>query len=153
VFRCIQPLGKGADIQSPQTQQITQRLFLVPGDLALAGFEDELSGAWSAAMGPGELHHPFRLLAAFWQVAQMAARQHEADLVLVDVGPNLGAITRCALIASDHVVIPLAADLPSLQGLCNLGPALAGWRADWRRRLDHWEAPDFALPRGSMAPQ
>ena len=35
--------------------------------------------------------------------------------------PNLGAINRSALIATDYVAIPLGADLFSLQGLKNLG--------------------------------
>lgn len=155
IFRCIQPLTKVGDIQPPVTQKITPRLVLVPGDLALAGFEDRLSGAWTEAMDSNQnnLYRPFRLLTAFWQVAQMAASQHQADLILADVGPNLGAINRSALIGSDHVVIPLAADLFSLQGLRNLGPTLTGWRADWGKRTDNWESPDFALPSGAMKPQ
>lgn len=155
IFRCIEPLTKVGDIRPPVTQTINSRLHLVPGDLALAGFEDQLSGAWTAAMdsNPNNLYRPFRLLTAFWQVAQMAAQQHSADLILADVGPNLGAINRSALIGSDHVVIPLAADLFSLQGLRNLGPTLAGWRADWARRTSNWVQPDFDLPSGAMKPE
>ena len=55
-------------------------------------------------------------------------------MVLIDVGPNLGAINRSALIAAEHVVIPLAPDLFSVQGLQNLGPALRVWRAEWQER-------------------
>lgn len=155
IFRCIQPLTRVGDILMPLTQTITPRLHLVPGDLALAGFEDQLSGAWTAAMdsNPNNLYRPFRLLTAFWQVAQMAAQQHSAEVILADVGPNLGAINRSALIGSDHVVIPLAADLFSLQGLRNLGPTLAGWRTDWERRTSNWVQPDFALPTGAMKPE
>ncbi|WPH13605.1 ParA family protein [Variovorax paradoxus] len=153
IFRCIQPLTKVGDIQAPITRKINSRLFVVPGDLALAGFEDELSSAWPAAMGSNNLYRPFRLLTSFWQVAQMAASQHQANLILADVGPNLGAINRSALIGSDHVVIPLAADLFSLQGLRNLGPTLANWRADWRKRVENWNQPDFALPEGLMSPR
>ncbi|MFN7723810.1 MAG: ParA family protein [Rubrivivax sp.] len=155
VFRCIQPLTKVGDILRPEVQTIHPRLHLVPGDLALAGFEDQLSGAWVAAMGSNQdnLFRPFRLLTSFWQVAQMAAQDHGADLILADVGPNLGAINRSALIGSDHVVIPLAADLFSLQGLRNLGPTLSAWRLDWKKRVANWEHPDFALPAGSMTPE
>jgi cellulose biosynthesis protein BcsQ len=155
IFRCIQPLTKVGDIQRPITQRVHPRLHLVPGDLALAGFEDQLSGAWTDAMGSTQdnLFRPFRLLTSFWQVAQMAAEDHEADLILADVGPNLGAINRSALIGSDHVVIPLAADLFSLQGLRNLGPTLGAWRSDWKKRTSNWEKPDFALPLGRMQPQ
>jgi chromosome partitioning protein len=48
-------------------------------------------------------------------------------------GPNLGAINRAALIAADRVLMPLAADLFSLKGLSDLGPALRDWRRDWQQ--------------------
>jgi cellulose biosynthesis protein BcsQ len=120
--------------------------------LALAGFEDLLSREWPDALGSINLVRPFRVLSSFWQVAQMAAAQHGADLIIADVGPNLGAINRSALIASDHIVIPLAADLFSLQGLRNLGPTLQAWRSDWRKRVDNWQPHAFALPAGNMQP-
>lgn len=82
----------------------------------------------------------------------MAAKKVSADIILVDVGPNLGAINRSALIASDYIAIPLGADLFSLQGLKNLGPALRSWRELWKKRLDNWKNPDFALPQGRMQP-
>lgn len=155
IFRCIQPLTKVGDIQQPVVQRIHPLLHLVPGDLALAGFEDQLSGAWTAAMGSTQdnLFRPFRLLTSFWQVAQMAAQAQGADLILADVGPNLGAINRSALVGSDHVVIPLAADLFSLQGLRNLGPTLSVWRSEWKKRVANWESPDFDLPAGAMKPE
>lgn len=154
VYQCLRPLTRVGDIRPPQTQRIQPRLHLVPGDLSLAGFEDLLSQQWPAAMGSGDqLYKPFRVLSAFWLLAQMAARQHDADIILADVGPNLGAINRSALIASDHVIIPLAADLFSLQGLRNLGPTLRTWRADWAKRMANWPAPEFELPPGAMQPQ
>jgi cellulose biosynthesis protein BcsQ len=152
IFQCVLPLTKVGDILPPDTQTITPMLHLVPGDLGLAGFEDFLSREWPDALGSGNPYRPFRILSSLWQVAQMAASQHNADIILADVGPNLGAINRSALIGSDHVVIPLAADLFSLQGLRNLGPTLQKWRSDWTKRLDNWPNPDFELPAGKMQP-
>jgi cellulose biosynthesis protein BcsQ len=153
IYQCVRPLLRVGDILPPQTQEIAPNLHLVPGDLALAGFEGPLSDEWSKALGDNEdLYRPFRILSSFWQVAQMAARQHGADIILADVGPNLGAINRSALIATDYVVVPLAADLFSLQGLRNLGPTLNGWRTEWDRRRDNWKQPDFDLPSGGMKP-
>lgn len=153
VYQCVRPLTEVGDILPPQTQRISPRLHLVPGDLGLAGFEDFLSQEWPNALGSGSLYRPFRVLSSFWQVAQLAAKQHTADLILADVGPNLGAINRSALIGTDHVVIPLAADLFSLQGLRNLGPTLQAWRADWNKRIDNWTTPAFDLPSGGMQPE
>jgi cellulose biosynthesis protein BcsQ len=94
VYRAIKPLTQVGDIQQPVLQKITENLRLVPGDVALAAFEDTLSEAWPASMGDASLYRPFRILTAFLQVAQMAANEAGADLILADVGPNLGAINR-----------------------------------------------------------
>jgi hypothetical protein len=81
--------------------------------------------------------------------------RHGADkgfqMILIDVGPNLGAINRAALIASDQVCLPLAPDLFSLQGLKNLGPTLREWRRIWADLIT--KAPhDLPLPKGEMQP-
>lgn len=150
IYQCVRPLMEVGDIQPPILQRITPSLHLVPGDLALAGFEDFLSQEWPNSLGSGNLVRAFRVLTAFWIVAQQAAQQQNADLIVADVGPNLGAINRSALIGTDFVVIPLAADLFSLQGLRNLGPTLRSWRRDWRKRLENWDSPIFPLPEGNM---
>lgn len=152
IYQCLRPLTEVGDVLQPQTQRINPRLHLVPGDLALAGFENVLSQEWPSALDSGSRYRPFRILTSFWQVAQMAATSNAADLILADVGPSLGAINRSALIATDHVVIPLAADLYSLQGLRNLGPTLRDWRSDWAKRVANWPEPSFALPPGAMQP-
>jgi chromosome partitioning protein len=152
IYRCIQPLTAVGDLRAPELQSVTPNLALLPGDLALSGFEDQLSGEWSPSLGSTNLYRPFRVLSAFWQIAQLGAQQHSADLILVDVGPNLGAINRSALIASDFVVVPLGADLFSLQGLRNLGPTLRRWRGDWGKRVANWSVPAFDLPEGQMKP-
>ncbi|MCA9201671.1 MAG: AAA family ATPase [Planctomycetales bacterium] len=152
IYRAIEPITKVGDLAQPILKSVGRRLQLVPGDVALAGFEEQLSEAWPAALGDTNLYRPFRILTAFWHVAQMAATNANADLIMVDVGPNLGAINRSALLASDYVVIPLGADLFSLQGLRNLGPTLRAWRSGWRKRVDNWDTPDFPLPSGHMQP-
>lgn len=152
IYQCVRPLMEVGDIKSPSLRQITERLYLIPGDLGLAGFEDFLSQEWPNSLGSTGLFRAFRVLTAFWQVAQLASQQSRADLILADVGPNLGAINRSALIASEYVLIPLAADLFSLQGLRNLGPTLRSWRADWEKRVTNWTSPSFDLPTGDMRP-
>lgn len=152
IFRCIEPLTKVGDLQAPRLQRISGRVSLLPGDLALSGFEDLLSTEWPNCLGNQNLFRAFRVASAFWQVLQAGAGQCGADLILVDVGPSLGALNRSALIATDCLVVPLAADLFSLQGLRNLGPTLRRWRADWSARRDNWPDPEFPLPSGTMQP-
>lgn len=152
IFQCVEPLLRVGDLLRPSLQEISPTLHLIPGDLALSGFEDTLSGEWPNALGSSNLYRPFRILTSFWTVMQTGAEETDATVALADVGPNLGAINRSALIATDHVVVPLGADLFSLQGLRNLGPTLRRWRTEWGKRLDNWPSPDFPLPASNMQP-
>ncbi len=152
VFECVRPLMEVGDLRSPTLQEITTELRLIPGDLALAGFEDTLSAEWPNALRSTELHRPFRILTAFSTIMQDGARQMDASIILADVGPNLGAMDRSALISTEYVVVPVGADLLSLRGLRNLGPTLRSWRREWQKRLDNWSEPSFDLPRGRMDP-
>jgi chromosome partitioning protein len=140
VFGCLEPLKRGiGDISQPHLEPINPRLRLILGDMALSTFEDQLSESWPKCMDRDE--RAFRVTSAFWRILQAGAQEHQADAVLIDLGPNLGAINRAALIASDFVVIPLGPDLFSLQGLENLGPALRRWREGWTERLQKNPVP------------
>ena len=150
IMQCVRPLTEVGDVRQPILERITPELSLIPGDLALAEFEDTLSTEWPAALGSSSLYRPFRILTAFSIVMQAGAEQMDASIILADVGPNFGAINRSALIATDYVVVPLGADLFSLQGLRNLGPTLNRWRQDWKQRKDNWTQPAFPLPNGRM---
>ena len=149
------PLLRGTGDVAPPTM-ISPRppLGLVAGDLALSGSEDEFSSQWPQCLDGSE--RAFRVITALSRVLGRAREQAEADLVLIDVGPNLGAINRAALIAADFVVVPLAPDLFSLQGLRNLGPTLRTWRKQWESRLaranELSNLGDLDLPSGAMRP-
>ncbi len=133
IYGSIRPLmGGTGDIADPYIEEINEFLAILPGDLALSGFEDDLSEVWPKCMDSDE--RSFRVISAFWRISQKAAHATGASVILVDLGPNLGAINRAALIASDYVVVPLSPDLFSLQGLRNLGPTLRRWRGQWEQR-------------------
>ncbi len=152
IYQCLRPLAAVGDLREPQVHPVSETLGLIPGDLALSGFEERLSSEWPNALGESDLYRPFRILTAFWQIMQGGAAAVDATIVLVDVGPNLGALNRSALVATDHVIAPLGTDLFSLQGLRNLGPALARWKGEWSQRRNNWNPPDFPLPAGAMKP-
>ena len=151
IFGSLKPLIKGTgDIADATTRRINPYLDLVPGDIALSSFEDELSAQWPNCLDGKE--RAFRVTSAFWRILQRAASQAGAQVILMDLGPNLGAINRAAVIAADFIVVPLAPDLFSLQGLRNLGPSIRKWRADWKSRLEKNPEPSLELPAGDMTP-
>jgi cellulose biosynthesis protein BcsQ len=147
----LQPLLDGTgDIGEPHAEEITPGLRLVVGDLLLSTAEDELSSQWPDCLD--RKPRAFRVLSALWRILRRAAERFTADVVLVDVGPNLGALNRAVLVGADHVVVPLAPDLYSMQGLKNLGPTLRRWRNEWAERRLRNPVADLPTPQGSMAP-
>jgi cellulose biosynthesis protein BcsQ len=151
IYGAIYPLKEGVgDVASPHVEVVCDRIGLIVGDLQLAQFEGDLSDNWPKSLDRDP--RAFRVLSSFYRVLDLAAQNHQAELVLIDVGPNLGALNRAAIIAADFVAVPLAPDLFSLQGLRNLGPSLRSWREQWRARLE--KAPDrtLKLPSGEMRP-
>jgi chromosome partitioning protein len=149
IYRCIEPLSSGiGDVAAPELEKVEDGLSLLFGDLKLSEFEDDLSSQWSECLD--RKPRAFRVISAFWRVLSLAASNSNADIVLVDLGPNLGAINRAALIASDYIVVPLSPDLFSLQGLKNLGPTVRRWREEWKERIPKNPASNLALPEGKM---
>lgn len=151
IYGAVEPIKRGVgDIRDPLLEEINDSLVLLPGDMGLSDFEDDLSQVWPKCLDRDE--RSFRVISAFWRVLQRAADMHRANVVLIDLGPNLGAINRAALIAADYVIMPLGPDLFSIQGLRNLGPRLRTWRKEWQERLQRNPAPDLSLPEGKMQP-
>ncbi|OYU11472.1 MAG: chromosome partitioning protein [Comamonadaceae bacterium PBBC1] len=151
IYRAVQPLTGNGDYVTPKLQEITPKLHLIAGDLGLSSFEDQLSEQWSNANSDNSdtYGQSFDILTAFWRCAQEAASQCEADIIIFDIGPNLGAINRSVLLGTDHVIVPLGADLFSLRGLQNIGPALRVWRKSWETRSAK-PFNDYTLPKGDM---
>jgi cellulose biosynthesis protein BcsQ len=152
VLGSVEPILRGVgDLRDPHVEPIHRRLGLVVGDLGLSPFEAELSENWPKCLDGKE--SAFRVISSFYRVIGLAGQTADASVALVDVGPNLGAINRSAILAADYVVFPLAADLFSLQGLRNLGPSLRQWKSGWHKRLEERpEDSSLLLPSGSMNP-
>lgn len=163
VYGSMRPLLQGVgDITTPHLEYIEEiqpALFyssfaLLIGDPALSRCEDLFSTMWSQCLKKDI--HAFQVTSAFWQVVHMAATSHHADLVLIDLGPHLGALNRAALLAADYVITPLAPNFFPLE-LRNLGPTLQNWRSEWQKRLTIWHTlqkkgplSDIQLPSGNI---
>jgi cellulose biosynthesis protein BcsQ len=145
ILESIKPLTKGiGDIKPVHIESITDNINLIIGNLELSTFEDKLSDAWTKCINRDE--SAFRIVSSFYRIIEEAAKQIESDIVLVDVGPNLGAINRAVLIAGDYVVLPVTSDLFSLQGIKNLGTTFKLWSEQWQDRYSRNPEPSLNLP-------
>lgn len=149
VLTCVQPILDGTGDIAPAVPLRMNPVDVLCGDLGLSRFEDKLSESWPKGFANDQA--ALRATSAFYRMIQDAGVRTQADIALVDVGPNLGAINRSALLAADFLLVPLASDLFSLQGLKNLGPTVREWRAVWKDMLAKAKV-NFALPPGRMQP-
>jgi cellulose biosynthesis protein BcsQ len=151
IYGAIEKLRRGlGDVEPLAAEPVTGSIVLVPGDLQLSELEDDLSQQWPKCLDRDE--RAFRVTTALHRVVADVGGRAGADIAVLDIGPNFGAINRAALIAADYVLVPVAPDLFSMQGLENVGPRLAKWRDEWRDRVARAPALDFTLPGGAMQP-
>lgn len=152
VLDAIEPVSEGEPYRPVHLEKIEGNISLVIGNLSLSAFEDKLSDAWNKCLA-GDVFG-FKVTSVFKTVFDDAVQRSGAKWVLVDVGPNLGAINRAVLVSSEFVALPVASDMFSLQGIKNLGATLGKWRRDWEKRLREYPRPKeiSSLPAGPMQP-
>jgi chromosome partitioning protein len=151
VLGALKPLlRREGRIREPLLEEIAEYLALLPGDLDLSLYEDRFAEAWS--QGFEDDQDALRVSTSFYQVACQAAQMRDAELVMIDVGPGVGAIHRAALVACDSVIIPLSPNLSSFQSLPALGLSLRKWRSAWKERLRDHGPSELAATPGAMEP-
>lgn len=151
IFGALRPLLTSVgEVAMPPTATLAPGISLVVGDTLLAGTEDEFSSQWRNCMEGKE--RAFHVMSAIWRALLLAAEHTEAHFALMDVGSNLGALNRAALVAADHVVVPVAPDIYSLWALREIGPTLCKWREAWSDRLERNPVKGLPMPGGAMRP-
>jgi chromosome partitioning protein len=147
IYRAIERVDRTiGDIRNRAPTPLNACLHLMPGDLLLSNFEDRLGDTWNAAKGGSEA--ALRAQSAIFRAIVNAAAKSEADIVLIDLGPNLGALNRAALGGSDYVIVPVAPDLFSIRGTENLESKLKLWHDEWDQCNAAWSGDDLAIPKG-----
>jgi len=134
ILDAITPVVNGDPPVPVHIEPVNENLGLILGNLILSSFEDTLSDAWLKCLN-SEIYS-FRITSIFKTIIDEAAKRFDAQIALVDVGPNLGAINRAVTISSDYIIMPVASDLFSLQGIKNLGMALNHWKKQWKQRKE-----------------
>lgn len=132
---CLKPLmdGKGS-VAVPDIKLIGDHLYLLSGNLNLSIYEDKLAEHWNKCSDHDAL--AFRITESINDVIELAVQQSNAELILIDVGSNFGAINRSVLIAADYIISPLSIDLQWLKSIKNLKQKLKEWEDGWAERLE-----------------
>lgn len=113
--------------------------FLLAGDPGLAAEEDGLARAWiESTTGSAEARGR---IAAVSERVRRVARDVDAQVVLVDLSPSLGALNRAALVGCDRVIVTVTRDVTSSRLLPAVRRALDAWRQEWRERASAEQTP------------
>ncbi|WP_409201235.1 ParA family protein [Luteipulveratus flavus] len=99
-------------------------LFLLPGHLRLGEYEVTLGVAQELA---GSLVALRNLPGAFHYLLTETAKKFEADYVIVDMSPSLGAINQNIVATSDLLIVPTSPDFFSIMALQSLAGILPRW--------------------------
>jgi cellulose biosynthesis protein BcsQ len=99
-------------------------LFLLPGHVGFAEYEvtlgiaQELSGSIQALKNlPGSIA----------DLLEKSAKKFNADYILIDMSPSLGAINQNLLMISDFFIVPTTADFFSVMAIDSLAKVLPKW--------------------------
>lgn len=150
IYACVKRLVlPDGDARVAETRD-ANGISLLPGDLRLSMFEDSFAIGWSECLGGKP--SGFVATSSFWRILTQAAVKSSADVVLADLGSNLGAINRAALLAADYLVVPLKGGLfSSHQGMLALGQKIREWKTQWPQKREH-EPASATCPTWNIQP-
>lgn len=119
-------------IEAVNCVQVDSRsgLYLLPGHVNLSEYEVTLGIAQELS---GTIQTLRNLPGAFHYFVSKIAEANNADFVLVDMNPSLGAINQNFLMSSDCFMVPTSPDYFSLMAIDSLAAILPRW-AEWARR-------------------
>ncbi len=148
IYRMVEPLLTGTgDIRArgPWTKQ-GRKIQMYPGDVLFGDYEEELSSAWVECLAGRE--RGFRITTAIFRIVNQYAEENQVDFVLVDLGPNLGSLTRSLLLSSDFFISPMVPDAFSVRASENFGKKLRLWSTQWADSIARAGDLPFSVPDG-----
>lgn len=120
-------------------------LYLIPGHVGLA--EDEVSLGVAQQLSES-IQALKNLPGSFRYLFDITAEKYEADFVIVDLSPGLGAINQNLVATADYFIVPTSPDVFSVMALESLAEVLPKW-AKWARSASQLEAlsdADYPFP-------
>lgn len=133
-------------------QEVKQRpgLYVLPGHVGLAEYESQLSIAHELSSSLSVLQN---IPGSIRWLIDITAKSVDAEYVLVDMSPSLGALNQNLFVTSDAFVIPMAPDFFSAMALRSLARVLPKWMA-WSERAGEQQAlRDAAYPWPDKTPK
>jgi len=141
IWSAIKPVvdGKGP-IKEIETRRLAKGMFLCPGDVLLADYEEALPGAWTGSFA--RKTRDYDVMCALSKAVRAMGKKHDVDLVVYDVGPNVGPLNRTETVrqlAPDAERKKLLHGKPVYLGYITSAYKVASGRSATRPH-EYWEA-------------
>ena len=138
IYHIVHPYKKGKGYLSRSNLPIEHsdgfNVDCIIGDTRFAVLEDFLSSDWLSSKSGEEraLDTTFVFKNLLYQL------EDSYDYVLFDIGPSLGAINRCVLLACEYFIIPMSSDIFCIKAIENIAESLHEWKNEFNRCLDEY---------------
>lgn len=110
-------------------------LFLLPGHVGFAEYEVTLGIAQELS---GSIQALKNLPGSITDLLEKTAKKFDADYILIDMSPSLGAINQNLLMTSNFFIVPTTADFFSVMAIDSLAKVLPKWYA-WAKSASSLE--------------
>jgi cellulose biosynthesis protein BcsQ len=113
------------DTRSIEMVRVNAALDILRGDVSLNSIEDSLAEAHTQRFS-GKIHDK-RTYVALGDFLERLGRERAYDIILIDVGPSSGALTRACFLACDAYFIPVSPDRFNVQAIGTLSSIIRRW--------------------------
>lgn len=145
VWTALKPVSEATGPYKPiKPIELRQRLFLLPGDIRVSDFEEELNDFWRECLQ--RKRKGFVGTCSLSELVNKVCIEHDIDFVFYDSGPNIGPLNRIILLDCDFFIVPAACDLFSVRALKTLGRSLFSWMSQWRQMIELAPSDLYVLP-------
>ena len=154
IYAGLQPAfeSRPAPIEAVRCVEVAGRagMFLLPGNIRLAEYETTLGIAQELS---GSIHALQNLPGAMGHLLEETASAHNAEYVIIDMSPGLGAINQNLMATSDYFIVPTAPDFFSLMAIDSLARVLPRWQ-QWATQAASMEVlRNAAYPFSASTPK
>ena len=123
------------------------QLDLISSHLALIDIDLKLGAQLAGAVTLGEAKRKFLRVHGCLRQALRAEPFRDYDIVLIDCPPNFGLVTKTAIVASDHILVPAKADYLSTLGIGYLGHSVDKLVREYNDYAEHNSGEDDPAER------
>lgn len=130
------PVRKGQGYPAEMPEIVSSDRFkvdLIVGSPKLSIREDLLATDWAATRN-GE-HRGFQTTYVF---KELISRLSDYDIIMIDMGPSLGALNRSVLLGVDCFLMPLSVDIFSMMAVENIIKSFSTWKNALSSAIDKY---------------